>query len=278
VPLSYRRDGKRYDVLVRLAGVHGQEELLEKAAGRLPAEPMPIPKPNDQPRPGEKPKGKPPKPLPVRAAPPLPEIVKKHFAEKRGYANYYFNTLHQQRVWKAGVAGANPEGAKGPWTLAGRLPQGGEYRFTVDDGSASLKLPGGETRWTAEGEWSASLLPVHSGGLLPALYLWRRLAVEGFARFGEVHYYGTAPLAGHEGLVDVLVGLHKGVECRFYFDPAEGRLLALEMFPNEESDPCEVYFSDYHETAGRLWPGQIKVRHGDERFAVFKVTEARLEK
>ena len=34
VPLSYRRDGKRYDILVRLAGVHGQEELLEKAAGR----------------------------------------------------------------------------------------------------------------------------------------------------------------------------------------------------------------------------------------------------
>ena len=36
VPLSYRRDGKRYDVLVRLAGVHGEEELIEKAAGRPP--------------------------------------------------------------------------------------------------------------------------------------------------------------------------------------------------------------------------------------------------
>ena len=34
VPLSYRRDGKRYDVLVRLAGVHGEEELLEKIGGR----------------------------------------------------------------------------------------------------------------------------------------------------------------------------------------------------------------------------------------------------
>ena len=29
VPLSYRRDGKRYDILVRLPGLHHQEELLQ---------------------------------------------------------------------------------------------------------------------------------------------------------------------------------------------------------------------------------------------------------
>ena len=101
----------------------------------------------------------------------------------------------------------------------------------------------------------ASLLPAHSGGLLPALYLWRRLAVEGLGRFGDVYYYGTAPLPGHEGLVDVLVGSHKGVECRFYFDPADGHLLAMEMFPDEDADPCEVYFSDYREVDGRVLAG-----------------------
>ncbi len=54
VPLSYRHDGKRHDVLVRLAGVHGQEELIEKASGRPPAEMMPIPGPHD----GKKPPSK----------------------------------------------------------------------------------------------------------------------------------------------------------------------------------------------------------------------------
>ena len=132
--------------------------------------------------------------------------------------------------------------------------------------------------WTADVPLGSSLLPAHSGGLLPALYLWRRLAVEGLGRFGEVYYNGTAPLLGHEGLVDVLVGAHKDVECRFYFDPVEGHLLAMEMFPDEDSDPCEVYFSDYHEVAGRSWPGRIEVRYGDDLFAVFKVTESRLEK
>ena len=33
VPMSYRREGKQYDVLVRLPGVHGEEELIEKAGG-----------------------------------------------------------------------------------------------------------------------------------------------------------------------------------------------------------------------------------------------------
>ena len=50
------------------------------------------------------------------------------------------------------------------------------------------------------------------------------------------------------------------------------------MFPNEESDPCEVYFSDYHEAGGRFWPGRMEVRCGEELFAVFKVEEASVEK
>ena len=172
----------------------------------------------------------------------------------------------------------NPERGKGAWTLFGRLPQGGEFRFQLTDRGASLRLPVGETKWTAEGQLGASLPPAHSGGLLPALYLWRRLAVEGLGRFGQMDYYGTAPLAGHPGLADVLTGAYKDMECRFYFDPAEGHLLALEMFPDEDADPCEVYFSDYREVAGRFWPGRIEVRYGDELFAVFEVREGRGEK
>ena len=207
------------------------------------------------------------------AQPPLPEIVKKHFQEKHGYANYYFNRLNQERVWKAWNARANLAGAGDAWTLAGQLDNGGAFRFELTDSSASLKLPATESTWTASDEFNASLLPAHSGGLLPALYLWRRLAVEGLARFGDVDYYGTAPLPGREGLVDVLVGSHKGVECRFYFDPANGNLLALEMFPDDDSDPCEVYFADYREKDGRVLPGRMEVRYGNDPFAVFKLSE-----
>ena len=80
------------------------------------------------------------------------------------------------------------------------------------------------------------------------------------------------------GLVDVLAGTHKGVECRFYFDPAEGDLLAIELFPDENSDPCEVYFFDYREMDGRFVPGRMAVRFGDEPFATFKIDAFKVEK
>jgi hypothetical protein len=271
VPLSYRRDGKRYDILVRLAGMHEQAELAEILTAKPPEEPMPMPKP------GENPKDVPAKKAPAPKLP-VPETVQKKFVEKRGYANYYFNTLNQQRVWAAWIARSNLADAGGVWTLAGQSQQGAGFQFQLTGSSATLKLPTTKIDWTAGAEAAASLLPPQSGGLLPALYLWRRLAVEGLGRFGGVDYYGTAPIPGHKGLADVLIGTHLGLECRFYFDSADGRLLALEMFPDENSDPCEIYFSEYRELDGRLWPGRIEVRHGDETFAVFEVKEARCEK
>jgi hypothetical protein len=35
------------------------------------------------------------------------------------------------------------------------------------------------------------------------------------------------------------------------------------MFPEADSDPCELTFSDYRDFAGHWLPGQIEVRHGD---------------
>lgn len=288
VPLSYRRDGKRCDIHVRLASLHGQEELFEKTIGHQSAEPMPEPKPDDDPkgkhRDLKKSKGKPKKAMPKKANDdsemPIPEVVKKHFVERRGYANYYFNTLNQERVWNAWMARLNagqPSGfASGDvWTLTGQTQQGNPCQFQLNDVGGNLKLTATEIAWTAGDELRASLLPAQSGGLLPALYLWRRLAQDGLGHFGEVYYEGEAPLMGRDELVDVLVGLHKGAECRFYFDPKSGELLALEMFPDDDSDPCEVYFGDYRTTADGTWPGRIEVRHAGETFAVFAVKEAR---
>ena len=115
-------------------------------------------------------------------------------------------------------------------------------------------MPALGVKWNVDDDLTASLLPAHSGGLLPALYLWRRLAVEGLGHAGEVAYYGTAPLRGHDGLVDVLVDSRKGT-CRFYFDPAEGNLLAIEWFPDDQSDPCEIHFSDYPRSGGARLAG-----------------------
>jgi len=294
IPLSFRRDGQRYDVAVRLRGVHSTEELLEKTAGRPRNLPMPIPKPGEEPKddekpiPGEKPKPKVPTPprgdrLPIRMVPsnvpeiPVPEIVEEHFEARRGFANYYFNRLNRDRVWKAWQARGDFSALKGTWSLGGKL-DGEDFRFELTAASGLFRLPTGEARWTAGDDLSSSLAPPHSGGLLPALYLWRRMAIEGPENFGEVTYVGTAPLPGREGLADVLLALHKGVECRLMFDPTEGHLSAMEMFPQEDADPCEIYFLDYRQQNGRYLPGRIEVRFGDHVYGIFEIEEFEFEK
>ena len=288
VPLSFRREGNRHDVLVRLAGLHTAAELLEKTEGRRQILPMPIPQPGDdpepdKPRPGKQPGDAPRRPgmpLPRPGNPPsgmikppeqpMPEIVKKHFEEKRGYSNYYFNRLNRNRVWQAWTAQGEFAAMEGTWTLAGPLERGGRFQLQLTDSEAVLELPDLRYYWQATDDIGASPDPPGSGGLLPALHLWRRLAVLGPDKFGQVYYLGTVPLPGHDGLVDALMGIHGGVECRFLFDPVEGSLLAMEMSPDEDTDPCEVYFLQYRQVGGRLLPGSLEIRFGDDLYTTLQ--------
>jgi serine protease Do len=59
------------------------------------------------------------------------------------------------------------------------------------------------------------------------------------------------------------------METLFYCNPANGSLDCLEMYPDEDSDPCEVYFADYRDEQGRLVPHRIEARYGDQVFGVF---------
>jgi len=286
VPLSFRQNGKRHDVLVRLAGLHGREELLEVTEGRKSRMPMPVPKPGekpgDEPKPNEipTPPGHP--PMPNANAEPVPEVIEAHFEAKRGYANYYFNRLHRDRILAAWSAAAGLTDAGGTWRMAGQLVGGGgAFLIELDDAESRLKVPAFEMTWTATDDFTSSLLPPDSGGLLPALNLWRRLAIEGADNFGEVSYMGKLPLAvdldAPHRMVDTLVGLHGGVECRFMFDSTEGHLLAIEMFADENADPCEIYFTGHREIGGRILPDRMEVRSGNDVFAIFNLDELTFE-
>ena len=291
VPLSFRRAGRRHDILVRLAGVHTQSELLEKTEGSSHAPPMPIPESPERPKsedgrerekgendgrerrlppvPNQRP-GQPHQIDQKQAQKPMPEAVEKLFEQRRGYANYHFNLLNRDRVWQAWAKLGDLASPAG-WTISGPLDGGRRFTLQVTGTGASLGLPGGIEEWTAGREVGKPLVPRGSGGLLQALYLWRRLATEGIGNFGEVYYLGTVPLVGSKEPADVLVGIHDTVECRFFFAPGDGRLLALEMYPEENVDPAEVYFSEYREVQGRLLPGRLEARFGDELFGVFSI-------
>jgi S1-C subfamily serine protease len=275
VPLSYVRDGERFDVMVRLRGVHAQAELEEMAEGDPKIEPEnPEPQPGE-PKPGEpKPDGEPKRPRPnPRAArrppPPMPEVVKKHYVARPGYVNYYFNQVERDRVWKALVARGNYGDTAAAWTIAGETAMAEAFALEVSPAQASIQLPAGQVQVELTGGLAEKLDPPGSGGLLVALGLWRRFLVLGPEKFGDVYYVGTVPLAGHEGLLDVLSATHGDVECRLLFDPAEGQLVALEMYPDADVDPCELYFGDFKEFEGRMLPARIEARHGDQFHYVF---------
>lgn len=281
VPLSYRRQGKRYDVLVRLTGMHGEAELLAKLEAG-PKSPDPAPEPDEKaPRPGQPKKKRSGRPTPDPMQPEVPKlkmveaapaIVARHYQERRGFANYYFNRLNRDRVMSAWSARFKPTG-DGPWVLTAEVPGGASVKFTLAQAGARLDTPGSPWQWQAGMKPDMALDPPASGGLLWALSAWRALASDEGKTLTDLQYEGTAPLPGAQDLVDVLATSFDGGRCRFYFHPIEGHLLAMEMAPADDADPCEIYFHDYREASGRWLPSTMEVRYGDDLFGTFKLTK-----
>lgn len=277
VPMMYRHRGEPFDVMVRLRGVHSEAELAEMLEGKQKVEPD---RPSE-PKPGEPQPQKPREPQPSHHAAhrpePMSEIAKQHYEARPGFVNYYFNQLHRDRVWKAMNARGDFAGAGGTWTLSGETAAAEAVTFELSDAQASIRLPSGELRVDIMGDLAARLDPPASGGLLTSLTLWRKLLTRGPEKFGEVTYWGTAPLVGYDHLLDVLSGTYHDVECRWYFDPADGQLVAMEMFSDEDTDPCELYFTEYHEVEGRQLPGRLEVRHGDGVYQIYELKQAKLD-
>ena len=227
--------------------------------------------------------------------------MKAVFETRRGFANYYFNKVERARTWNRAVARGDFHEQLGEWTLTGELAGGGEAQFGLSDALVACTMPGGHLAVPVANDLANITDPPGSGGMLAALHLWRRLLVLGPDRFGDVQYLGTVPLVTSQDLVDrraimllgrmreaaasdvpalcdCLVGTYGGVECRFIFDPKSGNLAALEMFRAPDDDACELYFSDYGEIEGRVFPRQIECRYGDETYANIKLLTVKLDK
>jgi hypothetical protein len=266
----------------------GDKPAEETPADEKPAEKTPEGgKPEGANPEGDKPEGgKPDAPGPMpggprvqrmgRPKPPMAPIAREHYESRVGYANYYFNRQHQERLQKALVAGGDFAPLAGLWTLKGDLAPHGDAEFKLDDKQTLAVLPGGQLRLLATDDFTSLLEPVDSGGLLVALHLWRQMLVAGFAGFDDVYYLGQVPLEEGKGLADVLVATRGAVECHFYFDAEEGRLTAMEMYPDDSADPCELYFGDFVDVNGRLCPSRIEARYAGEVYGVFKFSHIEL--
>jgi hypothetical protein len=301
VPMTIVRDGRSYDLNVRLAGVHAKGALADKIKeAPTPKKPdgKPGKRPGDAPKPGDPKPGDPKLPIDPKLPPKLPiepklptlpsdddmpAHVAKFYEVRDGYVNFYFNRENQKRVWKALLAHGDFAELKGAWTIAAQAPGGLAATFELTDAQVSGALPGGKVSVAIDAvdpnlADPGNLKPVGSGGMLVAMHLWRRFLLKGIEGFGSVTYLGTMPVLGQPELMDCLVGVHGGVEVRFLCHPSSGQLVAMEFFPASDVDPCELYFTDYAVAEGRQLPRTIQVRCGEGFDQVYKVTSYALAK
>ncbi len=263
VPVVWRRGGKRFEKLVRLAGVHAPAELAAIVSGEKPhpGGPPPRDKGGDHDRPSA---GKPPE---------LPAALRGIYEARAGFANHHFNGVERDRVARA-IAGRRPPD-DAAWVFAGTVGNGGGFRIELADDAATIDLPTGVSRIDPREELDRAPEPPGSGGLLAALVLWRRLLREGPSALGRTTYWGTAPrdpaalgpLIEPE-LVDVLETAVSGVEARFYVEDS-GTVIGIDLWTAPDADPCEIRFR-YRGAGGEPWlPAAIEVRRGTEPFETF---------
>ncbi|MBC21286.1 MAG: serine protease [Planctomycetaceae bacterium] len=258
VPLEYRRAGETRTIQVRLAGVHGAGELAQ----RLKQRPT-------------NPDGNPPHEMPHAAASPkMPPIVKAHFEPKEGYANYYFNRFEQDRIAEAWLPDREGWGEVGDWKIEGTFVGEGvrdPFEIELRDKFGSANLPHYQGRADFRDSLFEYLDPPGTGGLLVALHLWQRLLQRGIAEFGGMEYVGRVPDGETGSQFEMLRAFYGGVEVRFLFNPQGEQLEGLEMFAEEDLDPCEIRFKDYRRSAGKRLPTAIEVRQGDQQYGTFEI-------
>ncbi|HEY1380021.1 MAG TPA: trypsin-like peptidase domain-containing protein [Gemmataceae bacterium] len=300
LPLTYRRDNKKHEILVRLMGVLPKE--MQEGGGRRPRQ---RPRPGEpQPRPGQP---QPPPPGERPEAPKADSPALKLYKAKAGFANFYFNELAQKKL----LDGFGKHGDFAPLTGAWRL----EGELKKKDGPATpVKLeitdqPGEEGKGTKTvvklnlGGLDYSLDPLKSnqdvrdikdppgsGGLLMAVYHYHRLLTQGakgfeggFSHGGAEPFYppradGSAParLGDLRTDTEVLHTEHAAVHGKWYFAKGDQNLLGFEVTITKDDDPCELYLGDYRPVDGRQLPHRIAIVYGNDAYGVLTVKDYKL--
>lgn len=281
VKLAYRLEGETRQTLVRLASVHLQDELLEKMAGALPPPPpreQPKPKPDREPDPDEsqpqpiKPPGEedreegdsePAHPALLQEPGKLPAAVTEQLVERKGYANYHFNLVHQERFITALREGF-PGGAESEnmaWLIEAETDEQPPKTARLRVAAGTLAMVVGETALEIDDKSDLydAVSSQRLSGMLPALNAWRRMIANGPRTFGETFYLGTVPLAGQRPLRDCVVGIDGDLEVRWLMHPDNRWVEVIEVFADRDEDPAELWLIREN---GQAMPALLELRYG----------------
>jgi S1-C subfamily serine protease len=280
LPLTYRRDGEKHDILVQLRALHRISELVpDEEPMPMPGdEPRPIPEQPDpeQPDPEQPMPGQPfPIPLPGLQEAVIPEEYAHMFVERRGFANYYFNELERDRVMQGIDGWGDFSQLKGLWEIEGTTGGGQPFLLKLGENLAGINV--GEEFSVQPLDQPFEDQPAGSGGLLVAMHQFKQLLVDPQGYFSEFYYLGSEPLDGIGPTVDVLITLRGGATCRWYFDRQSQTWLGVDTALTEDAETCRIRVNGTISVDDRQLPQVWNVRYGTEPYTVLTFESVRLD-
>ncbi len=293
VPLTYRRSGKTQTTLVRLAGVHTEKQLIDLVDAEL-GKNAPDPRgPQKKPAEGKPGEGEE-APAPDKARTeqaggaakrPLEEgesdeqLVKSMLSSRPGFANYYFNELNRDNLWRRVEDMGDFPKLEPRWLLTGKLAgESTVIQIEFDSKSGSVKLGSRSVEVTFADAMSDTISKRREGGLLVALRAWQQLLRVGPKQIGETIYLGTAPIyqsanmtLAEQPRMHVLQTAWYDTQARFSLPDESGEIRCIEVFGDASEDPVEVYLDEYREIDKRRWPSRIRLQYGTEPALLFEL-------
>ena len=271
LPLVFRREGEKFETLVRLRALHRETEMMPRRRGRPQPPKKPDDKKPDDKKPGDKKKPMPPQSRrPTRPKPKPPEKYKHMHVKKDGYANYYFNQLEQKRVTKAinDLGDFSKLGDK--WTITGNSAPDKPFTLTLANAGLGLEWNGGAFFQALDGS-DFEDEPEGTGGLLLAMHHLKLMLTKRELAFTEFFYLGSEPLDSTGQRVDVLTTRLTGVESRWYFNRESGAFVGFDTQLQEDVDACQIRFAEFRTIQGRKFPKVLRVSIADKPIASFQV-------
>ena len=267
VKLTYRLDGETKQTLVRLMGVHREDELLEKMAAALPP-PPPRPEKETPSKEGEEEPedGHPHPKIAAAGKGKIPEDVAEQLLKRKGYANYFFNVKEQDQFIDS-LRKQFPEGSDGEevaWLIEAETEEQPPVpvRLRLANGDLSMTVGQRTIEASTKGELYDGVSAQSVAGMLPALDAWRRMISDGPRKFGESYYLGSMPLGGERPLRDCMVGIDGELEVRWLSHPESRLVEAIEVFADRDKDPAELWI--IREDPSDSLPTILDLRYGTD--------------
>ncbi|MEM7455511.1 MAG: trypsin-like peptidase domain-containing protein [Planctomycetota bacterium] len=250
VPVTFEREDQTREIIVRLTGVHAEQELIELTAGSRGS--MEISTEYIE----------------------VPDDEKQQLYEYRaGFANYHFNLQKQQDIHESFLQNGDFSTSDEMWRLNGVDSSGNEVVIALADEQSGIQMDGETWLFKPSDEFSDQSGSPQIRALM-GLHLWRKMLVYGPGEYGDTISFGSLPVsrvelardpqaAGQLVLqmtdrkADVLKATRGITETYFYFEPATGHLLAMDLFPDVDVPATEIHFSDYQIHDGLSVPGMI---------------------